>query len=133
MEGWGGLDPKLVKRRNEMLDGVNSGMHLSVVVEQLAENYGVSERCLWSDWQRRGKWAPVLLGLEKYASFGDVAEVKLNSVQRAAWRIYVQSDNPSARVGALKVVLESLRFQSDLVVSKDILLRLARLEESDKK
>ena len=98
------MDLKLLKRRTEMLDMVNSCYHPSAFIGQMAQNYGVSERCLWSDWQRRSKWAPLLLGMDRYASFEDVAESKLNALQKAAWRIYVQSDNPNARVGALKVV-----------------------------
>ena len=127
------MDLKLLKRRTEMLDAVNSGYHPSAIIEQMAKNYGVSERCLWSDWQRRGKWVPLLLGMERYAGFQDVAESKLNALQKAGWRIYVQSDNPNARVGALKVVLESLRAQNEVVVSKDVLLRLRSLEELVKK
>ena len=95
----------------------------------VAEKYGVSERCLWSDWERREKWVPVLLGLEKYAGFGDVVEAKLNAVQKASWSIYLQADNDNARVGALKVVLDSLEVHSDIVLSRDILLRLERVEE----
>jgi len=75
------LNLKLLKRRVEMLDAVSTGLHPSAVVGQLAEKYGVSERCLWSDWERREKWVSTLLGLEKYAGFADVIEGKLNAVQ----------------------------------------------------
>jgi hypothetical protein len=44
---------RLLKRRAEMLDAVSTGFHPSAVVGQLAGKYGVSERCLWSDWERR--------------------------------------------------------------------------------
>jgi hypothetical protein len=49
------VDLKLLKRRAEMLDAVSTGLHPAAVVGQLAEKYGVSERCLWSDWERREK------------------------------------------------------------------------------
>jgi len=52
-----------------MLDAVSTGLHPSAVIAQLAEKYGVSERGLWSDWQRRESWVPVLLNLEKFAGF----------------------------------------------------------------
>ena len=35
------------------MDAVCTGLHPSAVVGQLAGKYGVSERCLWSDWERR--------------------------------------------------------------------------------
>jgi len=47
------LNLKLLKRRAEMLDAVSTVLHPSAVVGQLAGKYGVSERCLWSDWERR--------------------------------------------------------------------------------
>ena len=66
-----------------MLDAVSTGLHPSAVVGQLAGKYDVSERCLWSDWQRRGKWVPVVLGLERFAGFGEMVEQKLHAVQKA--------------------------------------------------
>jgi hypothetical protein len=123
---------KLLKRRVEMLDTVNKGFHPAAVIGQLAEKYKVSEWCLWSDWERRGKWVPVLLGLEKYAGFAEGIEAKLNAVQKAAWRIYVDA-NDNARIGALKVILDSLEIFSSTVLSRDILLRLERIEEAAEK
>jgi len=123
------LNLKLLKRRAEMLDAFNKGFHPSVVVGQLVEKYGVSERCLWSDWERREKWVPALLGLEKFAGFADSIEAKLNAVQKAAWGIYVHADNDNARVGALKVVLDSLEVHSNTVLARDIIERLEHVEE----
>ena len=64
-----------------MLDAVSTGLHPSAVVAQLAEKYDATERALWSDWQRREKWVPVLLSLEKYAGFAEMIEQKLNAVR----------------------------------------------------
>jgi hypothetical protein len=104
------LNLKILKRRAEMLDAVSTGLHPSAVVSQLAKKYGVTERALWSDWQRREKWVPVLLSLEKYAEFTDVIEQKLNAVQKAAWSIYLKASNDNARVGALELFLRLWRF-----------------------
>jgi len=113
-----------------MLDAVSTGLHLSAVVAQLAEKYGVTERALWSDWQRREKWVPVLLNLEKYAEFTDVIEQKLGAVQKAAWSIYLKASNDSARVGALRTILEAVEIHRDIVQTRDIIDRLGKLEES---
>ena len=123
------MNLKILKRRAEMLDAVSTGLHPSAVVTQLAEKYGVTERALWSDWQRRSKWVPVLLNLEKYAGFAEIVEQKLNAVQKAAWSIYLKASNDSARVGALRTVLEALGIHRDIVQTKDIIERLGRLEE----
>jgi hypothetical protein len=123
------LNLKLLKRRAEMLDTVCKGFHPSAVISQLAEKYHVSERCLWSDWERREKWVPILLDLEKYSGFAQVIESKLNAVQKAAWSIYLRADNDNARVGALKVVLDSLEVHSNTVLSREIFSRLEHVEE----
>ena len=65
-----------------MLDAVSTGLHPSAVVGQLAGKYGVSERCLWSDWERRAKWVPLLLSLEKFAGFCEMVEQKLNALPK---------------------------------------------------
>lgn len=123
------MNLKILKRRAEMLDAVSTGLHPSAVVTQLAEKYGVTERALWSDWQRRERWVPVLLSLEKYAEFGEIVEQKLNAVQKAAWSIYLKASNDSARVGALRTVLESLEIHRDIVQTRDVIERLYKLEE----
>ena len=123
------MDLELLKRRTEMLDMICKGFHPSAVISQLAEKYKISERCLWSDWERREKWVPMLLSLEKYAEFADEVETKLNAVQKAAWSTYMRTSNDSARVGALKIVLESLEVHSNAVLSRNILQRLEHVEE----
>ena len=123
------MDLALLKRRTEMLDMICKGFHPSAVITQMAENYSVSERCLWSDWERRKQWIPMLLSLEKYADFADAMETKLNAVQKAAWSTYMRASNDNAKVGALKVVLESVEVHSNAVLSRDILERLEHVEE----
>ena len=120
---------KTLKRRAEMLDAVCKGIHPSAVIGQMAEKYKVSERGLWSDWERREKWVPILLSLGKYADFAGAIESKLNAVQKAAWSIYLRADNDNARVGALKVILDSLEVHSKTVLSGEILSRLEHVEE----
>jgi len=116
-----------------MLDTLCKGFHPSTMIGQLAEKYHASEKCLWSDWERREKWVPVLLGLEKYGEFAEVIESKLNAVQKAAWTIYLRSENDNARVGALKVVLDSLEFHGNTVLSNEVVSRLERVEDLAKK
>jgi len=99
----------------------------------LAKKYEVSERALWSDWQRRERWVPMLLSLEKYAGFTEMIEQKLNAVQKAAWSIYLKASNDNARVGALRTVLDALEIHTDIVQTQGIIDRLERLEEKTRK
>jgi len=116
-----------------MLDAVSTGLHPSAVVGQLAGKYGISERCLWSDWQRRSKWVPLLLSLEKYGEFVEIVGQRLNAVQKAAWSIYLKASNDNARVGALRTVLDALEIHSGIVQTEGVLERLDRLEEMAQK
>ncbi len=127
------MKPKLLKRRLTMLELKTKGVRISDIVAQLARDYSVSEQCLWSDWRRRAKWMPELLDLEKYGDCADVAEVKMSSVERAAWRIVVNCDNPSAQVGALKLITESVKTQIDILAYKDLQKRLGKVEETVEK
>jgi len=127
------LNLKLLKRRVEMLDAVSTGLHPSVVIGQLAGKCGVSERCLWSDWERRAKWVPAILDLEKFAGFGDEVKKKLDAVQKASWNIYLKASNDSARVGALRTVLDALGLHSEIIQTAEIIDRLGRLEEAVEK
>ena len=112
-----------------MLDTVSKGFHPSVVISQMAEKYEVSERCLWSDWERRENWVSIIMGFDKYAGFVEAAEGKLNAVQKAAWTMYSRASSDNARIGALKILLESLELQSNTVLSKEILDRLQQVED----
>ena len=123
------MNLRLLRRRAEMLDAVCTGLHPSAVISQLAEKYGVSEKCLWSDWLRREKWVPFLLELEKFADFSGMVVERLNGVQKAAWSIYLKASNDSARVGALRTVLEALEIHRDIVQTQDVLERLDKLED----
>jgi hypothetical protein len=77
------LDLVVLKRRVEMLDAVSTGLHPSVVVSQLASKYGIFERALWSDWERRRSWVPFVLGLGKFAGFSEEVGQKLDAVRLA--------------------------------------------------
>jgi hypothetical protein len=123
------MDLRLLRRRAEMLDAVCTGLHPSAVIGQLAEKYEVTEKALWSDWLRREKWVPFLLELEKFSDFSGMVVERLNGVQKAAWSIYLKASNDSARVGALRTVLEALEIHRDIVQTLDVLDRLDRLEE----
>jgi hypothetical protein len=123
----------MLRRRVEMLDAVSTGLHPSVVVSQLASKYGISERALWSDWERRRGWVPFVLGLGKFAGFAEEVGQKLDAVQRAAWSLYLKASNDSARVGALRTVLEALGLHSELVQMKEVAERLEKLEETVKR
>jgi len=121
---------RILRRRAEMLDAVCTGLHPSAVISQLAEKYGVSEKALWSDWLRRDKWVPFLLELEKFSDFSGMVVERLNGVQKAAWSIYLKASNDSARVGALRTVLEALEIHRDIVQVQGLLDRLGKLEEA---
>jgi predicted ATPase len=62
-------------------------------------------------------------------TIGEYYLEKGNGVQKAAWSIYLKASNDSARVGALRTVLEALEIHRDIVQTMDVLDRLDQLEE----
>jgi hypothetical protein len=48
---------------------------------------------LWSDWERRNKLVPQILGLEKYGESMEVLEHILDGVQKAVCSVYLKTSN----------------------------------------
>jgi len=88
------LNVKVLKRRVEILEAISTGLNPSSVITQLGEKYDVTERALWSDWERREKWVPLLLSIERYAGFAEMVEQKLGAVQKAAWNVTWERSSP---------------------------------------
>ena len=112
-----------------MLEFVNKGVHPAAAVSQLSQKYHVSESCLWSDWQRRRKWALQLKNAEHYDDFLKEQISKIDTVQKSAWAISYKAEGDSARVGALNTVLKGIELTCNLQVNSEILSRVKHVED----
>lgn len=112
-----------------MLDNICKGFQLAAVVSQLATKYHISEKTLWSDWERRGKWAPAILALQHYSGFAEMQGTKVTLVEKGAWSIFHNGNNDSAKVGALKLILESIETRCNILLSSEVLSRIERIEK----
>ncbi len=112
-----------------MLDNICKGFQLAAVISQLATKYHVSEKTLWSDYERRGKWAPVIFALQHFSGFAEMQGTKVTLVEKGAWSIFHNGDNDSSKVGALKVILDSVEVRCNILLSCEVLSRIERIEK----
>ncbi len=86
------------------------GIRPSIMVEEIAREFEVSERAIWKDWSKRVNWLPVMLVLDPGNSGEKAAELiaMLDEVRKQLWRVYRNADNSNAEVGALKQITESI-------------------------
>lgn len=119
-----------------MLEARSKGIRIATIIEQMAPKYGVSERCLWTDWMRKDTWVQGLLDLEKYASFTDMLALNANAILTAAWQVLYNADGDNAKVGALNVLCRIVEDQEDTFKDREdreVRERLESLEEKFEK
>jgi hypothetical protein len=112
-----------------MLKLRSKGLALNFVVNDLCRKYKVTPQCLYRDWRNRKSWLPDLLDYgDRETVFLDIL-ARHEDIYKMTVREYLQGDNSSARVGALRLLRELNLDFYELSVSSDIMTRLERLEE----
>ena len=120
----------LYYRRKDMLRFHSRGLKLSDYIEQLAQKHKCSKRALRADFSRRNKWLPQILLLDDTKGLVNELMLTLHEVRAAAWRVFHESDNDSARVGALKLLGESVFRQIEVMQSLGDLEKVPEKRES---
>lgn len=96
----------LYERRIEMLRYRMEGLSSSIWMPILAEKYDVSVEAVRTDWKRRGRWMPQITRLNAEENLQMRAEllVNLQETRRLLLATFLNADNSSAKVGALKSI-----------------------------
>jgi hypothetical protein len=119
---------KTIVRRRELVKQRNLGMSLTDSVTILARKHHVTERCIYRDWQTRAKWLPALLEIgDPQAFFYDVVS-QHRELQRFAALEYLKCEGENARIGALRLLRDLNLDLQDMIVARDVMTRLDRLE-----
>jgi hypothetical protein len=119
---------KTIERRRELIKQRNLGVSLTDAVTILAQKYSVSTRCVYRDWQNRKAWLPALLGIrDPQAFFYDIVS-QHQELKRFAALEYLKCKSENARIGALRLLRDLNLDFSELLVTRDVLERLDRLE-----
>lgn len=104
------------------------GFSKNEILKQLTSKYGISDRMLYYDYQRRKSWQPLIQEL------ADPQKLILKIInrfeqiyQRAAF-IHLSADNDNARIGALRTMIEANSKLAETVVLRDIAKDLAEIK-----
>lgn len=104
------MNENLLARRIELFDRMVRGGMLHLVAKDLAKRNplfkGVSPGAIMRDWGRRKRWIHLIVRSDDETildqTLGAIRQVGLE-----AWRVYANTMNMNAKVGALRVILET--------------------------
>ena len=100
-----------------MLRFHSRGLKLVDYIEKLATKHGCSKSALINDFTRRHNWIPEILLLDKSKDLVNELMLTLQEARTAAWRVFHEADNDNARVGALKLLGDSVFRQIEVLQS----------------
>ena len=96
----------LLERRTKMLNYLSKQIPIGTIASDLATEYNVSLDAIYQDHHRLVQWAPQVLQLQNDA----LAYELVNNIKQVipnAWYEYKQADNSNARIGALRLIMDS--------------------------
>jgi hypothetical protein len=108
---------QIYNRRKDILRFHSRGLKLSDYIEKLAKKHKCSNRALRNDFTRRHEWIPKILLLDNSKDLVNELMLTLQEARTAAWRVFHEADNDNARVGALKLLGDSVFRQIEVLQS----------------
>lgn len=118
-----------VKRRLDMVKKRSMGLSLQQTVKELQGTYDVSKQWLYQDWKDRHKWLPAILDLsDTKRLYWDLVAFH-NQIKEWAVLQYLKADNSNAAIGALRLLRDLNLDFSELIITRDALARIERLEK----
>jgi hypothetical protein len=83
-----------------------TGAPLKLIIEALKDKYGVSEKRLYADWERRSKWIPQIVQLQDHTLLHTFLEGARQVLPRA-WQIALNADDDFAKLRALTLIKDT--------------------------
>ena len=123
------MNLKLLERRRELLKTRNYGVSLADAVKDLSLKYQVSTQELYYDWQHRKNWIEEVLDIKDSRTFFLELVANHKEIYRLASLEYLKGDKSAAKIGALRLLRDLNRDFSELIVTRDLLARVERLEQ----
>jgi len=120
-------------RRLELLKLEGLGLSEPEIVKQLSEKFQCTERTVYSDFECRQGWQPLLQGIRNP---GDVLLKIVNryeEIYRQASRRMLSANNVLAQIAALHVMLKANSLMFETAVLPELLVKLKELEDKVKK
>jgi hypothetical protein len=91
---------QVLERRVELLKMEGSGFSSTDIVKYLSQKYGVTERQLYYDYERRKTWQTAIQQLADPQAFLLKIINRYEQIYQKASFIHLQADNDNARIDA---------------------------------
>ena len=127
------MNVNLLKRRQKMLELRGKGVSLADTVKFLAEEFEVTRRTLYYDWKNRKAWLQTFLEIGDPETFFLDLVANHREIYRLASLEYLKGDNSNAKIGALRLLRDLNKDFHEMIVTKNVIVRLENLEEKAKR
>jgi len=124
---------EVVNRRLELLKLEGLGLSQAEIVKRVSKKMACSERTIYSDFECRQTWQPLLQGTTTPAEVLLKVINRYEEIYRQASRRMFSSSNELAQLGALNIMLKANFLMSQTAALPELINRLKALEDKTKK
>ncbi|MGA2681028.1 MAG: hypothetical protein ABSF44_04420 [Candidatus Bathyarchaeia archaeon] len=117
----------------ELLKLEGLGLCQAEIVKQLSQKMGCSERTVYSDFECRSTWQPLLQGATNPTDVLLKVVNRYEEIYRQASRKMFSSSNELAQLAALNIMLKANSLMFQTAALPDLINRLKALEDKTKK
>ena len=122
----------MAERRLELLKMEGNGFNQAEIVKHLSEKFQCCARTVYRDFEKREEWQPSLQHLDYQGRVLMKILNRYEHVYRHAGFLLLQASHENAKLGALKIMLETNKQLCETAVMPELLCRLKDLEERAK-
>jgi hypothetical protein len=99
------MEPEIIERRKAMLKLAFRGVGTSEWVRKIAAKYGVAEKTIWNEWNRRREWMGKVFDLDDPTAAAAELLVEKRLLKEEAWQLYLDARERdiNGMVGALNL------------------------------
>ena len=119
----------VAERRLELLKMEGNGFNQAEIVKHLSQKFQCCDRTVYRDFEKREEWQPALQHMEDQGRTLMKILNRYEQVYRHAGFMLLQASHENAKLGALKIMLESNKQLCETAVIPGLLGRLKLLEE----
>lgn len=103
------------------------------IVKALVEEYNVSDRTVYYDFQNRSKWQPNLSDIKDTDNILLKILNRYDQIYRHASKLYLTGSDQNVQLGALSIMDRVTGHYAEAAVIPELIARLANLEEQAKR
>jgi len=119
----------VAERRLELLKMEGNGFNQAEIVKHLSQKFQCCTRTIYRDFEKREEWQPFLQHLDNQGRTLMKILNRYEQVYRHASFLLLQASHENAKLGALRIMLETNKQLCETAVMPTLLGRLKTMEE----